>query len=53
MFTRCPNRDCPGRRWQLLKHFAGAMDIDGLGEKQVDLFMDLGLGPDRRPTSTS
>jgi DNA ligase (NAD+) len=42
VFTRCPNRDCPGRRWQLLKHFAGAMDIDGLGEKQVDLFMKLG-----------
>jgi DNA ligase (NAD+) len=42
VFTRCPNRDCPGRRWQLLKHFAGAMDIDGLGEKQVNLFMELG-----------
>jgi DNA ligase (NAD+) len=42
VFTRCPNRNCPGRRWQLLKHFAGAMDIDGLGEKQVDLFMKLG-----------
>jgi DNA ligase (NAD+) len=42
VFTRCPNRDCPGRRWQLLKHFVGAMDIDGLGEKQVDLFMKLG-----------
>lgn len=42
VFTRCPNRDCPGRRWQLLKHFAAAMDIDGLGEKQVDLFMRLG-----------
>jgi DNA ligase (NAD+) len=41
VFTRCPNRDCPGRRWQLLKHYAGAMDIDGLGEKQVDLFMKL------------
>jgi DNA ligase (NAD+) len=41
VFTRCPNRDCPGRRWQLLKHFAGAMDIDGLGEKQVELFMNL------------
>ncbi len=35
VFTRCPNRDCPERRWQLLKHFAGAMDVDGLGEKQV------------------
>jgi DNA ligase (NAD+) len=42
VFTLCPNRDCPGRRWQLLKHFVGAMDIDGLGEKQVSLFMDLG-----------
>ncbi|HEX5194745.1 MAG TPA: NAD-dependent DNA ligase LigA [Solirubrobacteraceae bacterium] len=42
VFTRCPNRDCAGRRWQLLKHFAAAMDIDGLGEKQVDLFMRLG-----------
>ncbi|MDQ6816129.1 MAG: NAD-dependent DNA ligase LigA [Actinomycetota bacterium] len=42
VFTRCPNRDCPGRRWQLLKHFVSAMDIDGLGEKQVSLFMELG-----------
>jgi DNA ligase (NAD+) len=42
VFTKCPNRDCPGRRWQLLKHFVGAMDIDGLGEKQVSLFMGLG-----------
>ena len=42
VFTRCPNLTCPGRRWQLLKHFVGAMDIDGLGEKQVNLFMDLG-----------
>jgi DNA ligase (NAD+) len=37
VFTKCPNRDCPERRWQLLKHFVsqGAMDVDGLGEKQV------------------
>ncbi len=42
VFTRCPNRNCPGRRWQLLKHYVGALDIDGLGEKQVSLFMDLG-----------
>ena len=42
VFTRCPNRDCPGRRWQLLTHYVAAMDIDGLGEKQVSLFMELG-----------
>jgi DNA ligase (NAD+) len=42
VFTRCPNRDCAGRRWQLLTSFAGVMDIDGLGEKLVTLFMDLG-----------
>src|SRR5437588_2004263 len=42
VFTKCPNRDCPGRRLQLLDHFVGAMDIDGLGEKRVKLFVDLG-----------
>ena len=42
VFTVCPNRECPGRRWQLLTSFAGVMDIDGLGEKLVTLFMDLG-----------
>src|SRR4051794_39205183 len=43
VFTRCPNRDCPERRWQLLTTFAGVMDIDGLGEKQVALFQRLGF----------
>jgi DNA ligase (NAD+) len=42
VFTRCPNRDCSGRRWQLLTTFAAVMDIDGLGEKLVTLFMDRG-----------
>src|SRR6185295_1089241 len=45
VFTRCPNRDCPGRRWQLLAHFVsrGAMDVDGIGEKQVTALMEHGL----------
>ncbi|MDQ3607521.1 MAG: NAD-dependent DNA ligase LigA, partial [Actinomycetota bacterium] len=45
VFTRCPNRLCPDRRWQLLKHFVsrGAMDIDGLGEKQVAALAQRGL----------
>ena len=45
VFTMCPNRECPARAWQLLKHFVsrGAMDIDGLGEKQVALLQERGL----------
>jgi DNA ligase (NAD+) len=45
VFTRCPNRLCPDRQWQLLKHFVsrGAMDIDGLGEKQVAALQQRGL----------
>jgi DNA ligase (NAD+) len=43
VFTRCPNRACPDRRWQLLKHYAAAMDMDGLGEKQVRMLQDAGL----------
>ena len=43
VFTRCPNRDCPERRWQLLKAFAAVMDIDGLGEKQVATLQAHGL----------
>jgi DNA ligase (NAD+) len=45
VFTKCPNRLCPERRWQLLKHFVsrGAMDIDGLGEKQVAQLQQGGL----------
>ena len=43
VFTRCPNRDCPERRWQLLTTFAHVMDVDGLGEKQVATFQRLGL----------
>ncbi len=46
VFTKCPNRaGCPGRQFQLLKHFAsrGAMDIDGLGEERVLQLQRAGL----------
>ena len=45
IYTKCPNRVCPERIWQLLKHFVsrGAMDLDGLGEKQVDQLQKRGL----------
>jgi DNA ligase (NAD+) len=45
VFTKCPNRQCPERQWQLLKHYVsrGAMDVDGLGEKQVAQLQQAGL----------
>jgi DNA ligase (NAD+) len=42
VFTICPNRrGCPGQSFQHVKHFVskGAMDIDGLGEKQALTFL--------------
>jgi DNA ligase (NAD+) len=45
VFTKCPNIACPARQWQLLKHFTsqGAMDVEGLGEKQVAQLQEAGL----------
>ena len=44
VWTICPNRrGCPGQNFQLVKHFRGAMDIEGLGEKNVMRFLDEGL----------
>jgi len=42
---RCPNPRCPAKGKRLIEHFAGraAMDIDGLGEKNVYRFVDAGL----------
>jgi DNA ligase (NAD+) len=44
VWTMCPNRrGCPGQNFQLVKHFRGAMEIEGLGEKNVWRFLDDGL----------
>lgn len=45
IILRCPNRSCPAQISAKLRHFAGrgAMDIEGLGEKQIDRFLELGL----------
>jgi DNA ligase (NAD+) len=46
VFTYCPNRTgCPGQSFQHVKHFVskGAMDIEGLGEKQALRFLQEGL----------
>jgi DNA ligase (NAD+) len=44
VWTICPNRrGCPGQNFQLVKHFRGAMDIEGLGEKNAMRFLDQGL----------
>ncbi|HEX5989554.1 MAG TPA: NAD-dependent DNA ligase LigA [Solirubrobacterales bacterium] len=46
VFTICPNRSgCPGQSFQHVKHFVskGAMDIEGLGEKQAQSFLEGGV----------
>jgi DNA ligase (NAD+) len=46
VFSICPNRTgCPGQAFQHVKHFVskGAMDIDGLGERQAMRFLQEGL----------
>jgi len=43
--TRCPNPTCPRKVEQQIEHFVsrGAMDIEGLGEKQCDQLTSTGL----------
>ncbi len=45
---RCPNESCPSRSWKLIQHFAskGALDIEGLGEKNVIALIQAGLVKD-------
>ncbi|MEY2452125.1 MAG: ligase [Acidimicrobiaceae bacterium] len=40
--TFCTNVDCAGQRWARIGHFAsrGAMDIEGLGDRTVGLFLE-------------
>jgi DNA ligase (NAD+) len=42
---RCPNDDCPSRSWKRTAHFASknALDIEGLGEKNVIALINAGL----------
>lgn len=42
---RCPNDNCPARLANQLKHYASksALDIEGMGEKNVELLLDKGL----------
>ena len=42
---RCQNNSCPTRTWRHIQHFASkaALDIDGLGEKNVMVLLDNGL----------
>lgn len=45
-FSICPNSfGCPGQIFQHIRHFVsrGAMDIEGIGDKQVQRFLDEGL----------
>lgn len=42
---RCPNENCPSRSWKLIQHFASkpALDIEGMGEKNVQALISYGL----------
>ncbi len=42
---RCPNEQCPSRVWKRIQHYASkaALDIEGLGEKNVIALLDAGL----------
>ena len=45
---RCPNNSCPSRAWKQIEHFASkaALDIDGLGEKNVIALLQADLVKD-------
>ncbi len=42
---RCPNEACPSRVWKRIQHYASkaALDIEGLGEKNVIALLSAGL----------
>ncbi|HEX5447875.1 MAG TPA: NAD-dependent DNA ligase LigA [Candidatus Saccharimonadales bacterium] len=42
---RCPNNSCPSRAWKIIEHYASkaALDIEGLGEKNVIALVQAGL----------
>ena len=42
--TRCPSADCPAQLERRIEHYAsrGALDIEGLGEKQLNAFFERG-----------
>ncbi len=46
---RCPNESCPSRSWKRIEHFASkaALDIEGLGEKNVIALLNAGLVKDQ------
>ena len=45
VFLRCPNKRCPAQISTKIQHFVGRkmMDIEGLGEKLIERFLEEGL----------
>ncbi|HET7320467.1 MAG TPA: NAD-dependent DNA ligase LigA [Candidatus Saccharimonadales bacterium] len=46
---RCPNDHCPSRSWKRIEHYASkaALDIEGMGEKNVIALLNAGLIKDQ------
>jgi len=46
--ARCTSASCPAQVYELVKHFVsrGAMDIEGIGEKQAEALLQAGLVKD-------
>ncbi len=41
--TYCTNISCPAQMFRWITHFAGVMDIEGLGEQWISTLLDVGL----------
>ncbi|MBI4586447.1 MAG: NAD-dependent DNA ligase LigA [Planctomycetes bacterium] len=42
-YIRCANRKCPGKVYGDLMRWIGELEIDAVGEKWIDIFIDQGL----------
>ena len=46
VMSRCPNNSCPAQLFETLRHFAGVMEIEGLGQSWCDALLKADLVKD-------